>query len=202
MLSNGFHLKFFFICKMKMDFKSLSDIELQSWLQKENPLAFETIFNRYWKRLYSYAFNIFKEEEVCEDIVQEVFISLWKNSNSTTILNLEGYLLRAVKYKIANHIRDLKFTQEHVNVLECISSSINLIDDIEYKDFEKEIMTQVNELSPKCREVFIMSRFEEYSNKEIAQKLNLSIHTVEKHISNALKTLRSTISSHLHQILL
>ena len=56
-------------------------------------------------------------------------------------------------------------------------------------------MIHINELSPKCKEVFIMSRFDEFSNHEIAQKRNLSIYTVEKHISNALKNLRSTIST-------
>ncbi|GEC71369.1 DNA-directed RNA polymerase sigma-70 factor [Flavobacterium flevense] len=185
---------------MKKDLKSMSDEELQFQLKKGNNLAFDVIFDRYWKRLYTYAYNIFKEEEVCEDIVQEIFISFWKNIETATILHLESYLFRAVKYKIANHIRDLKFTQEHLDVLEFTGTSANTINDIEYKDFEKEIMMRVNELSPKCREVFLMSRFEEYSNQEIASKLNLSIHTVEKHISNALKVLRSTISSHLHQM--
>ncbi|MFV5691419.1 RNA polymerase sigma-70 factor [Flavobacterium sp. LT1R49] len=187
---------------MKIDFKSMSDGELQNLLQKGNRFAFEVIFNRYWKRLYTYAYNIFKEEEVCEDIVQEIFISLWKNIETATILNLESYLFRAVKYKIANHIRDLKFTKEHIDVLEYIGSSTNTINDIEYKDFEREIMSHVDELSPKCKEVFMMSRFEDYSNLEIATKLNLSIYTVEKHISNALKNLRSTISSQLHQMFL
>lgn len=187
---------------MKTNFKSMTDAELQSWLQKGNRFAFEVVFDRYWKRLYTYAYTIFKEEEVCEDIVQEIFISFWKNIETATIFNLESYLFRAVKYKIANHIRDLKFTKEHTDVLEYISSSVNSVNDIEYKDFEKEIMTHINELSPKCKEVFIMSRFDEFSNHEIAQKLNLSIYTVEKHISNALKNLRSTISSHLHQMFL
>ena len=180
----------------------MSDVELQKWLKQGNHLAFEVIFNRYWKRLYSYAFNIFKEELVCEDIVQELFISIWKNSETSTILNLESYLFRAVKYRIANHIRTLKFTQEHIDVLELIATTDSTVDDVDYKDFEKGIMSQVNELSPKCREVFMMSRFEDYSNNEIAAKLNLSVHTVEKHISNALKTLRTTISSHLHQMFL
>lgn len=180
----------------------MSDLELQKLLLKEkgNIFIFEAIFERYWKRLYTYAFNVLKKEEVCEDIVQEIFISFWKNIKTTTILNLEAYLFRAVKNKIANHIRDLKFDQEHTDALENISSWSRGINDIEYKDFERTVLSQVNELSPKCREVFMMSRFEDYSNQEIAEKLNLSIYTVEKHITNALRTLRSRISSHLHQI--
>lgn len=182
----------------------MSDVELQKLFLKEteNNFVFEVIFDRYWKRLYVYAYNILKKEEACEDIVQEIFISFWKNIKTTTILNLEAYLFRAVKNRIANHIRDLKFDQEHTDALEYIGSSNRGINDIEYKDFENEILSQVNELSPKCRQVFMMSRFEDYSNQEIAEKLNLSIYTVEKHISNALRTLRARISSHLHQIFL
>ena len=94
---------------MKTSLLLLSDTELQKKLQRQDQLAFEVLFDRYWKRLYSFAFKIYKEEAICEDIVQEIFISLWEKSINTNIVNLEGYLLRAVKYKVANYIRDLKF---------------------------------------------------------------------------------------------
>jgi RNA polymerase sigma-70 factor (family 1) len=168
----------------------MSDDELQKLISQENQEAFAIIFNRYWKRLYSYAFKIYKEEAVCEDIVQEIFISLWKNSGNTVILNLEAYLLRAVKYKIANQIRSLKFDKEHIDVLETIPAPHYTVNDIEYIEFEKGIMDQINRLTPKCREVFLLSRVDHFSNAEIAEKLSLSIHTIEKHISNAIKQLR------------
>ena len=168
----------------------MSDDELQKLISQENQDAFAIIFNRYWKRLYSYAFKIYKEEAVCEDIVQEIFISLWKNAGNTVVLNLEAYLLRAVKYKIANQIRSLKFEKEHIDVLESIPAPHYTIDDMEYIEFEKGIMDQINRLTPKCREVFLLSRVDHFSNAEIAAKLSLSIHTIEKHISNALKQLR------------
>ncbi|HEX8545941.1 MAG TPA: RNA polymerase sigma-70 factor, partial [Cytophagaceae bacterium] len=159
-----------------------------------NQMAFEVIFNRYWKRLYTYAFKIYKEEEICEDIVQEIFINFWKNASTSIILNLEAYLFRAVKYKISNYIRDIKFEQEHLDGLEGIAVPCKTVDDIEYKEFEKNLINKVQKLSPKCREVFILSRFENYSNSEIAKQMELSIHTVEKHISNALKELRSHLN--------
>lgn len=188
---------------MKTTLFALSDEELQKLMADGNQPAFEVIFDRYWKRLYSYAFKIYKEEEICEDIVQEIFISFWKNAPTTIILNLEAYLLRAVKYKIANHIRGLKFEQEHIDILEGIAFPDRTIDDVEYKEFEKGLMEQVQKLSPKCKEVFILSRFEHYSNSEIAKKLDISIHTVEKHISNALKELRSVLSTYqLHLLII
>ena len=169
----------------------MADEELQKLIFQENHDAFAIIFDRYWKKLYTYAFKIYKDEEICEDIVQEIFISLWKNSGNTVILNLEAYLFRSVKYKIANHIRSLKFDREHIDVLATIPEPNHTMDNIEYIEFEKGIMDQISQLTPKCREVFLLSRMDHFSNAEIAEKLRLSIHTVEKHISNALKQLRS-----------
>lgn len=178
----------------------MSDEELQKLIFKGNSDAFAVIFNRYWKKLYSYAFKIYKEEAICEDIVQEIFISLWKNSGNTVILNLEAYLFRAVKYRIANQIRNLKFDQQHIDVLESIPAPHYTVNDIEYIEFEKGIMDDINRLTPKCREVFVLSRIDQFTNAEIAERLSLSIHTVEKHISNALKQLR--LNQHSNNLIL
>ena len=180
---------------MRAKLKTYNDNELQQLVIKGDKFAFETLFDRYWKRLYSYAFKIYREEEVCEDIVQEIFISLWNTLPHTTILNLESYLIRAVKYKIANHIRSLKFTQEHLDILNNISVIPKTVNDLEYLELETNILQEIEKLTPKCKEVFLLSRFENFSNAEIASKLNLSQHTVEKHISNALKLLRNNIDT-------
>lgn len=180
---------------MKSSLSNLTDDELLKLVSKGNQNAFGVIFDKYWKRLFNYAYKIYREEEVCEDIIQEIFISLWNNSQQTTILNLEAYLLRAVKYRIANHIRSLKFTKDHLDVIEAIAVPEKTVNDLEYKEFETGIMQRIENLSPKCKEVFILSRIEYLSNSEIAARLNLSIHTVEKHISNALKELRSGMNS-------
>ena len=181
---------------MEKDLLKMPDEELQKLIFEGNDAAFSIIFNRYWKRLYLYAFKIYKDEAVCEDMIQEIFISLWKNASSTVILNLEAYLLRAVKYKIANQIRNLKFDRQNTEILESIPDPNLTLNDLEYVDFEKNINDQINKLTPKCREVFLLSRIDHFSNAEIAAKLNLSIHTVEKHISNALKQLRVNSSSY------
>ncbi|MEH6407568.1 MAG: RNA polymerase sigma-70 factor [Leeuwenhoekiella sp.] len=181
---------------MESHISTLSDYQLQKLLSKGNDHAFTAIFERYWKRLYSYAFRIYTEEKICEDIVQEVFISLWEKADITHILNLEGYLLRSVKYRIANHIRDLKFTTVHEEILQNIPSSSSSEKQLEYDEFEKLVRNEINKLPPRCERVFTLSRFENLSNSEIAQKLNISIRTVEKHISDALKHLKSNVHSH------
>lgn len=175
---------------MKSPYSSLNDSQLQNLASKGDEEAFTVLFDRYWERLYCYAFRIFEDEKVCEDIVQELFIKLWERKNAPKILNLEGYFFRAVKYGIANHLRDLKSTSVHEEVLSQIPYNDNSSRKLEYQDFEKNILELINDLPPKCREVFHLSRFEHLSNPEISKKLNISIRTVETHISNAIKILK------------
>ena len=178
---------------MKTSLLLLSDTELQKKIQRQDQLAFEVLFDRYWKRLYSFAFKIYKEEAICEDIVQEIFISLWEKSTNTNIVNLEGYLLRAVKYKVANYIRDLKFDSGHLEILQNIPHPSKTDKHLVYQEFEAGIFMEIKKLPPRSQEVLILSRLEYYTNIEIAQKLGLSVRTVEKHISDALKLLKMKI---------
>ena len=119
----------------------LSDIEIYESLKEGNTKALDIIYGRYWKRLFSFAYKILNDEAVCEDIVQEIFISLWNKSKETTVLNLEAYLLQAVRYKTASHIRGMKFEKEHLDILENIEvpESVN---NIEFKEAEQKIMQQ------------------------------------------------------------
>ncbi|MCF4100785.1 RNA polymerase sigma-70 factor [Gillisia sp. M10.2A] len=187
---------------MEKELATLTDTELYCLFKDNNSLAFEAIFDKYWKRLYGYAYRIYQDEPICEDIVQEVFISLWEKLSNTEILHLEGYLFRAVKYKIANHIRDLKFTDLHEKIILEIPHSSAASRNMEFQEFEGHIKNLIDKLPPKCREVFTLSRYEQLSNMEIAEKLDLSIRTVETHISKALKFLKSNIdASHISIII-
>lgn len=181
-----------------MPSKNTSDIDLVKALKQKDHQAFEVIFSRYWKSMFDYAFKIFRDETICQDIVQEIFVRLWDQAENLNIGNLEAYLIQSVKYGIANHFRSVKFEKEHLDVLENLSAERNL-QDIEIREMEYQILSKVDSFSPKCREVFVMSRFDHFSNREIADILNLSVHTVEKHISNGLKILRENLQ--LHSIL-
>ena len=180
---------------MKTNLLALPDSELQVRVKNKDSQAFEILFDRYWKHLYSFAMRIYKDEDVCQDIVQEIFISFWEKHAQETILNLEAYLLRAVKYRVANHIRDLKFDSTHLQILESIPYPFETDKDLIYQDFEDTILSEIEKLPPKCRNVFMMSRFEAFSNSDIAKKLNISERTVEKHISDAVKFLKLNINT-------
>lgn len=180
---------------MKTNLFDLSDTELQLRVRNKDSQAFEILFDRFWKRLYAFAMRIYKEEAICKDIVQEIFISFWEKSSKEPILNLEAYFLRAVKYRVANHIRDLKFDSIHIQVLENIPYPVETDKGLVYQEFENKILNEIEKLPPKCRMVFKMSRFDAFSNSEIAEKLSISERTVEKHLSDAVKFLRIRINT-------
>lgn len=179
--------------QMQRQILQYSDQELQQLLHENPKRGFDRVFESYWKRLFSYAYQIYADDTICEDIVQEVFVSLWEKLENTTIINLEGYLFRAVKYKVFTHLRDLKFTPDHQDILDEIAMPSRTETNLDYNDFETLVHREIDRLPPKCRTVFMLSRFEEVSNAEIAEKLNISIRTVEKHISDAIKHLKSNL---------
>ncbi|WP_299396800.1 sigma-70 family RNA polymerase sigma factor [uncultured Gelidibacter sp.] len=178
---------------MKNNYINLSNETLQNSLNKGDKDVFDVIYNRFWKSLYGYALSLYNEEKICEDIVQEVLISLWEKSETLELTNIEAYLLRAIKYKLSSHFRGLKFISNQLitdqNIPQLESSERNM----EYKEFEKNLLSEIDKLTPKCKNVFLLSRFEFLSNNEIALKLNISVRTVEKHISDAIRKLKSSI---------
>lgn len=180
---------------MKRALNKLTNQQLQVLLKQGNEDAFNEIYNRYWDVLYAYAYRIYTEDKICEDIIQDVFIRLWEKATLIEIQNIEAYLFKAIKYKIASHIRDLKYTSVHSEALQNITIPTTPENTLEYEEFEKLVFFQIDKLTPKCKKVFVLSRFENLSNSEISQKLKISIRTVEKHISDALKELKLSLKT-------
>lgn len=154
--------------------------------------AYYELFELYWEQLYSIAFKILRNQEIAKDIVQDLFLSIWEKRNSKDIQNIESYLTRAAKFSALKEIRD-----NHFKNVEPIDERLELAEsighDIELNELQVHIESVIEELPDKCKAVFKLSRNEQLSNKEIAEKLNLSKRTVETHISNALKHLRKKL---------
>lgn len=175
-------------------YTTYNDEQLLQLLQSGDEKGFEVIYERYWKRMLAMAFLRLQRIDEAEDVVQDVFASLWQRRGSISIQSLENWLSTAVKYKIINKInRQLhkEISAEHLEEKEYTDSSV------EQRFLERTVATEINRLPEKCRTVFQYSRDHGFSNSEIAQKLNISEKTVEKHITSA----RRQLSLQLRQLL-
>lgn len=170
------------------------DEQLLELLQDDSRMAFNVLYYRYWEKLYRAAYNVLGEEEASKDIVQEIFLTIWRKRKTQQVKHLSAYLFQSVKFQVAQSLRRGKLQEMHyAQLLPSVytNSTEELMD---FKELQREVKDALRDLPDKCRDIFYMSRFEHLTNSEIASRLNLSPRTVEGHISNALKHLRHTIS--------
>jgi RNA polymerase sigma-70 factor (ECF subfamily) len=146
--------------------------------------------------LCNYAAKIIKEDGVVEDIVQNVFISIWESGKFDKIENYEGFLLRAVKYKCIDYLRLKKITSDIP--LETISELTppKTSSDIAEEDIEPLLHFFASKLPPKTREVFLLSRKSGMTYKEISVELDISVKTVENQMGRALRILRKVLKDY------
>lgn len=167
-------------------------------LSKGDATALNLLYETYWEQLFISAYNLLKNKEACEDILQELFISLWNKRERLQInISIKSYLYASVTYKVYDYLRkNSKVIQ--LELLEDFDNRIHFSDP-ESKMIHKELVNHINEviqtLPEKCRKVFIMSREEQLSHKEIAEKLKISSKTVEAHITKALKAIKLSLGS-------
>jgi RNA polymerase sigma-70 factor (family 1) len=175
-------------------YNTLSDQELTGLLRTGDRAAFREIYDRYWKLLFRAAFQASRDREDSLDICQSLFLWLWENRQAVHIATtLKGYLLTAVKYKIANLIRQGKFRETLFENLEELDARRYSETELEIQELKALINQLIHDLPERCREVFLLSRDEQLSHKEIADKLGLSEKTVDAHISNALGKLKAPL---------
>lgn len=156
--------------------------------------AYEYIYNKYWPLLYAYVYNRLKSKEITEELIQEVFFSLWNRRADIHIQQtLSAYLYTAVKYQIFNYIKADKVRKTYVSSFARYNDLLQDNSNEEYvasADLANAVEKEVSSLPEKCQQVFRMSRHEHRSIHDIADALNISHKTVENHLSKALKHLR------------
>ena len=139
------------------------------------------------------AYNLLGDKETCRDILQDVFADLWSKRKSTFIDALSGYLKVAVRNRVFRHLRNGAITRKHLDRLEKIAFVDATEQMVNFNLMKQKYEASVALLPEKCREVFLLSRVENLSIKEIAARLAISPKTVEAQISKALRHLRNTI---------
>jgi len=177
--------------------EAYDDQELFRRLCRGEKDAFDDIYNAYWQKLFLYVVKVIRDKEAAEDIVQEIFISLWsRREEIADQRTLSGYLFTAARFKGINFVQDqLKKGKHEENLISYFNSrqQHSATDVIEAKELDSLINIELEKLPSKMRQVFMLSRREQLSHKEISDRLQISDKTVKKQISNALKHFRTVL---------
>ena len=174
----------------------LSDADLWTDIRKDDVHAYNTLFDRYWARLYKSAYNLTHDQETSKEMVHDIFLNIWKRRSELQIESFPQFLLTAIRYQFYNRNRAAK-------------SPLTLVPDYErhdtltqqnegelrqdYNDFEHMLKNHLGVLPNRCQEIFVMSPIQNISNDEIAENLQISKRTVENQITHALKHLRGVL---------
>ncbi|MGJ8716209.1 RNA polymerase sigma factor [Maribacter stanieri] len=180
--------------------KAYTNELLLSQYRNGNRKAFQKLFELYWEPMFLKAKSILSSEDVAKDIVQDIWVELWKRRESGEIKNFEAYIFRAVNYGCFKYLRDNKFNTVQLNVIDslrCCKPEIENHYDLE--ETEIVITNSLKELSPRCQEVYQLSRVENNTNEEIASQLGISKRSVENQVSLALKLIRRNLGV-LHKL--
>ncbi len=179
------------------EIKPIADKLILEHLKSSNQGVFEMVFKYYYSGLVVYADLILKNIPLSEDIVQTVFMKLWENRQSLEIRSFRSYLIQCVKNSCIDHLRNQQVKSKY-KVHNEDFQQVELPEDLWTKNELEELIHQViDKLSPRCREIFILSRVDNLKIAEIAEKLQLSGRTVETQISKALKIFRVELAEYL-----
>lgn len=165
---------------------------------KEN--TFEMLFKTHFKSLYAYSFTIVKDEMAAEEMVQNVFFKIWEKKDGLNIQSTPlAYLYKSVYHESLNYLKHQKVKaayQAHA-AYQMKNQSDHASKKVMLSELEQQINTALAELPEQCRTIFQMSRFEELKYQEIADRLGLSIKTIENQMGKALKILRLKLVDYL-----
>ena len=181
-------------------------------LKKGDPKAFELVFRLWYEPLVNFADEYISDIESSRNIVQNIFMRLWeKHSLVDPDSNLKSYMYMATRNSCLSHFRHLRVETAFFEKSRKNSENLQLnyealheldIEQIDLTKLEKLIQETIDSLPERCREVFIMSRYDELKNKEIAEKLNISVKAVEANITRAIAKLRENTHEYIPELVL
>lgn len=172
-------------------------------LKKGDKKAYTYLIDLYYDSLCDYASNLSRDHYMSEDIVQNVFIKIWgKRTRLKADFDIKKYLYKAVYNEFIDQYRkDIATTALEKKYIEELGLYLENEDDQKLLEMIKRVKQQIELLPPKCKETFLLSRYEGLTYVEIAQYMNVSIKTVEDHMSKAFTTLRKTVGKKMHTLL-
>lgn len=169
--------------------------ELISKIKYGDEDAFNKAFELYYPRLCFFADNILHDFDLSRSVVQQVFVDMWiKHESLNIFFSLKSYLFQAVKNETLDILKHRKVENKYLESFHGKEESTWFQDQIEEAELNDRINSAIQELPPKCREIFVLCRFEELKYSEIAEQLNISVKTVEMQISIAMKKIKTKLT--------
>jgi len=174
-----------------------SDSDIIRRIRQGDKQEFEKLFRSSYVSLVRYAKTILRDQDTSEEIVQELFFRLWQDRQTLTIeSSLNGYLFRSVHNRALHHIEHQKVVNRHAGemIARADLTSEPVTDAIYYRELQARVARVLERLPERCRTIFRMSRFEGLKYNEIADKLEVSLKTVEADMGKALREFRKALA--------
>lgn len=184
---------------------SLDDRQLILHMQAGDSAAFQTLYRKYWRQLFSFACQATRSTDDAKDLLQDLFAEVWQNRNSIRPDAFSvAYLYTALRHKVLDRIRRLSVREDYVKAITATASELDHSTEssILAEDFAEHLNQELNSLPDRCRLIFHLSRFEHQSIDEIAQQLQLSPQTVKNQLSKALQRLRTNLPEYAAMVAL
>ena len=173
----------------------VNDNLLLQQLKEGSADAFSEIYNKYWKKIYMLAYDRLKDTKQSQDIVQDIFISLWERRENLDIQNLNAYLHSSVRYNVYKLVAANKVKDEFYDLSEILSSPSSAAD---HRIVSNELMTiyqtLIEGMPPQRQKIFKMRHEENLKTRVIAEKLNLSQKTVQNQLLSSYQNIRSLLT--------
>ncbi len=180
--------------RLSSAYSLLPTSELQALVQAKDERAFRALYDRFWDKIFVICNNRVQNVEVAQDIVQDIFLSIWAHQDIAGIQNLEAYLFQATKFSVIKYFnKSARYTSVDNTVLGLLDrvEEVDIDEALHSKFLQELIFQEVERLPKRTQIIFNYSRKEHLNSKEIAEKLHISHRTVENQLSFALKELRN-----------
>jgi len=175
----------------------IRDTEITGRIRNGDKGQFESLFRSSYVSLVRYAKTLIKDHDTAEEIVQDLFFRLWQDREKLNIeSSLNGYLFRSVHNRCLHYIEHTKVVERHAEEMSSHKSESpeSPSDILNYKELQEKIARILERLPERCGKIFTMSRFEGLKYSEIAEKLSVSVKTVEANMGRALKEFRKELA--------
>lgn len=173
------------------------DLFLWSKVRQGDKEAFELLFNKYYSMLCIFSRRYTDDISMSREVIQNLFIYLWEHKVELDITCcLKSYLFRATKFNSIRYLEKDRKKGIHLDEFPETEQDMTFFDHVEYAELQGKILETIESLPDQCRKVFTMSRFEQLKYSDIATRLDISVKTVESHISKALRILENNLGQY------